>query len=149
VPVAAYEAAIAHLSRAGDRVVLGPSADGGYYLIGMKHAHAVLFERIHWSTGSVARETRERAAEAGIELVELPLWYDVDDAETLAVLNAELLVGMAPGFATMAGYPAPHTREFLLTLDVSLTPPANTRPADGPTVEARDSPAQASQGRTP
>jgi predicted metal-dependent phosphoesterase TrpH len=57
------------------------------------------------------------AAEAGLELVELPLWYDVDDGPTLDILRAELLGGIAPGFATMAGYMAPHTREFLLALD--------------------------------
>ncbi len=113
VPRAAYERAVAELARPGDRVVLGPAADGGYYLIGMKRAHAAVFERIHWSTDTVAADTRERAREAGIELVELPLWYDVDDGPTLDILKAEL-AGIAPGFATLAGYPAPHTREFLL-----------------------------------
>ena len=113
VPRAAYEQAVAELARPGDRVVLGPAADGGYYLIGLKQAHAVVFERIHWSTDTVADDTRERAREAGIELVELPLWYDVDDESTLDILKAEL-AGIAPGFATLPGYPAPHTREFLL-----------------------------------
>jgi len=146
VPRAAYQAAVAHLARPGDRVVLGPSADGGYYLIGMKHPHPVLFDRIHWSTGTVAAETRERAAQAGLELVELPLWYDVDDAATLEIVNAELLAGMAPGFATMPGYPAPHTREFLLTLDASLAAPLVTKPADAP---ASNAPAASTQVRTP
>jgi rSAM/selenodomain-associated transferase 1 len=115
VPRAAYEQAVAELARPGDRVVLGPAADGRYYLIGLKQAHAAVFERIHWSTATVADDTRERAHEAGIELVELPLWYDVDDEATLEILKAEL-AGIAPGFATLAGYSAPHTREFLLAL---------------------------------
>jgi rSAM/selenodomain-associated transferase 1 len=120
VPTEAYAQAVRELAREGDRVVLGPSADGGYYLIGMKHAHAALFENISWSTSTVHAETCERAAAAGIELIELPLWYDVDDAPTLALLRAELLAGMAPGFAITPGYPASHTRAFLQHADPAL-----------------------------
>ena len=50
-------------------------------------------------------------------MVELPAWYDVDDARTLTMLNEELLCGRRPDFAFSEGYPAPHTREFLLELD--------------------------------
>jgi glycosyltransferase A (GT-A) superfamily protein (DUF2064 family) len=101
------------LLRPGDRVVLGGSDDGGYYLIGLKQAHVAPFERITWSTGSVYTETVERCREAGIEVVELPVWYDVDDAATLAVLEAELLQGKRPAFASGDGYAATATREFL------------------------------------
>lgn len=114
VPAAAFEMAVAALAREGDRVVLGPSHDGGYYLIGLKRAHATLFERITWSTASVMEETMERAREAEIEVVLLPMWYDVDDAATLAMLTDELLEGKVPEFAAIAGYTAPHTRGFLL-----------------------------------
>jgi rSAM/selenodomain-associated transferase 1 len=114
VPRATFEQAVAELARPGDRVVIGPTEDGGYYLIGMKRAYAAMFERIAWSTTKVFAETCERAREAGLELVELPLWYDVDDGETLRILEAELLAGMRPGFALMDGYAAPRTKEFLL-----------------------------------
>lgn len=117
VPRAAYQQAVAELARPGDRIVVGPAADGGYYLIGLKRAHAAMFEQIHWSTETVYADTRERAREAGLELVELPLWYDVDDGATLDILKAELLAGIAPGFATMPGASAPSTRELLLALD--------------------------------
>ncbi len=113
VPTAAFAAAVAALQAPGDRVVLGASDDGGYYLIGLKQAHAAPFERITWSTGSVFSETVERVREAGLELVELPVWYDVDDAATLRVLEAELLEGKRPGFAESDGYDAAHTRQFL------------------------------------
>jgi len=113
LPTAALEMAVEALARPGDRVVLGGSDDGGYYLIGLKRAHAAPFERITWSTASVYAETVERCAEAGLELVELPVWYDVDDAATLAVLEAELLDGLRPGFVTVDGYDARATREFL------------------------------------
>ena len=117
VPHAAFQAAVDALSRPGERVVLGPSHDGGYYLIGLKSPHREPFADISWSTGTVAEETRERCRTAGIELIELPLWYDVDDAATLMLLNGELLSRAKPPFAKALGYPAPHTREFLLELD--------------------------------
>jgi glycosyltransferase A (GT-A) superfamily protein (DUF2064 family) len=120
VPRTAFEQAVAELARAGDRIVLGPAADGGYYLIGMKRVHAELFEDITWSTDSVYRETLDRARAARVEVVELPVWYDVDDRATLDILRAELLAGIAPGFAVMPGYRAAHTREFLLRLDLPL-----------------------------
>jgi glycosyltransferase A (GT-A) superfamily protein (DUF2064 family) len=118
LPQAALVRAVEELLRTGDRVVLGGSEDGGYYLIGLKQAHAAPFARITWSTGSVYAETLERCAEAGIEVVELPTWYDVDDAATLAVLEAELIEGTKPGFAAaegyVDGYDARSTREFLM-----------------------------------
>ena len=113
VPTAALAAAVAALQMPGDRVVLGGSVDGGYYLIGLKQAHAAPFERITWSTGSVLAETVERVRQAGLELVELPVWYDVDDGVTLRVLEAELLDGKRPAFATVDGFEAVATREFL------------------------------------
>jgi rSAM/selenodomain-associated transferase 1 len=113
LPQQALVQAVEELLRPGDRVVLGGSDDGGYYLIGMKRAHPEPFERISWSTGSVYAETVERVRAAGLELVELPVWYDVDDAATLAVLEAELLEGRRPAFAAMDGYRAQATQAFL------------------------------------
>jgi hypothetical protein len=113
VPAEAFEQAVRELERVGDRVVLGPSDDGGYYLIGLKQAHAALFAEINWSTSTVYAETVAAAEAAGIEVVELPLWYDVDDAATLDLLTGELLHGTAPPFAKISGYAAEHTRRFL------------------------------------
>jgi rSAM/selenodomain-associated transferase 1 len=113
LPTSALQMAVDELAKPGDRVVLGGSDDGGYYLIGLKAAHAEPFERITWSTGSVYAETVERVREAGLELVELPTWYDVDDAATLAVLEAELIEGMRPDFASVDGYDAPATKAWL------------------------------------
>ena len=67
------------LAQAGDRAVLGPCTDGGYYLLGLKAPHRRLFEDVAWSTAQVAQQTRARAAEIGLPLHELPEWYDVDD----------------------------------------------------------------------
>ena len=68
----------------GERIVLGPAEDGGYYLLGMQRAHAELFAGIAWSTGSVAAATHARAVTLGLDVVTLPAWYDVDDAAFVA-----------------------------------------------------------------
>jgi hypothetical protein len=120
VPRVVFEQAVDELARSGDRVVMGGAVDGGYYLIGMKRAHAGLFAGIAWSTGAVYAETCDRARDAGIEVFELPVWYDVDDVATLEILEAELLVGIAPGFAVIEGYGAPHTKRFLQARSVAL-----------------------------
>jgi rSAM/selenodomain-associated transferase 1 len=78
------------LAQPGDRAVLGPSADGGYYLLGLKRAHARMFEDITWSTERVAEQTLARAREIGLDVYRLPAWYDVDDVDALKRLDAEL-----------------------------------------------------------
>jgi glycosyltransferase A (GT-A) superfamily protein (DUF2064 family) len=100
------------LARSGDRIVLGPAEDGGYYLIGLKQAHARLFDDIAWSTPVVFAQTVERAREIGLEPLVLPMWYDVDDVESLRRLNAELLSQDDNGDRG-AVYRAPHTAAFL------------------------------------
>jgi rSAM/selenodomain-associated transferase 1 len=132
VPRVAYERAVRELAREGERVVLGPAQDGGYYLIGTKRAEARVFEGIAWSTETVYAETCARAEAAGLDVVELPLWYDVDDAATLEILRAELLAGMRPGFAVMEGYDARWTREFLMGMKAAG---AQSRDAGRPSVE--------------
>src|SRR6266480_5863055 len=105
-----YAEAVEALSNAGDRVVLGPSDDGGYYLIGMKHNHPQLFERVDWSTERVLEQTKQRASELNLEVSLLPTGYDVDDAATLRRLCDELLSNKSKRDI------APNTRKFLAAL---------------------------------
>ena len=112
LPATSLAAAVEALALPGDRAVLGPSEDGGYYLIGVKAPHRRLFEDIDWSTERVSPQTLERAAEIGIEMVELQTWYDVDDGPTLRALCDELFDPASPR-ASAGGFPAPKTREFL------------------------------------
>jgi glycosyltransferase A (GT-A) superfamily protein (DUF2064 family) len=98
------------LSKPGDRVVLGPSDDGGYYLIGIKKNHRQLFQRIDWSTGRVLEQTKQRAQELNLEVSLLPTGYDVDDAATLRRLCDDLLSDQS------ARDVAPNTRKFLAAL---------------------------------
>jgi uncharacterized protein len=90
LPTALLVETAALLARPGDRAVLGPSSDGGYYLLGLKAAHRHLFETIAWSTEQVAKQTLERAREIGLDVHRLPVWYDVDDVDGLRRLRAEL-----------------------------------------------------------
>ena len=69
-------------------VVLGPSTDGGYYLLGLNELYAPLFE-MEYSHGSVFEHTLERAIEEGARPVVLPEWYDVDDMGSLQRLVHE------------------------------------------------------------
>ncbi len=71
-------------------VVVGPSFDGGYYLIALKQAHAAPFEGISWSTEAVFIQTVERCLKAGLTYAVLPFWYDVDLAEDLRFLIRHL-----------------------------------------------------------
>jgi rSAM/selenodomain-associated transferase 1 len=134
LPTRALVAAVDELSQHGDRLVIGAADDGGYYLVGIKSAHARLFEEIDWSTARVFTQTVERAREIDLSVVQLPAWYDVDDDATLARLCAELF-GATDSVASCDptaapnvegcdashnvnanAYAAPHTRDFLARL---------------------------------
>ena len=102
LPTARLVEAAQSVLRPGDRVVLGPADDGGYYLIGLKQPHRRLFEDIAWSTEIVLRQTLERAAELGLDAAMLASWYDVDDAAGLKLLRRDLLGGQAVGYAALS-----------------------------------------------
>jgi rSAM/selenodomain-associated transferase 1 len=101
----AFRAAVEALQQKGDRIVLGPSEDGGYYLIGMKKLHRRLFEQIDWSTEQVLEQTIARAREGGVEVHTLPVFFDIDDRAALGRLCDELLGQSRQG--------APATSQFL------------------------------------
>jgi rSAM/selenodomain-associated transferase 1 len=93
LPEATLNAALQGLRDA--EMVIGPTLDGGYYLIGFEHAAWAraqsLFDDVAWSTDTVFRTTIERAARAGLDMRVLPGWYDVDTIDDLrqALLDAE------------------------------------------------------------
>jgi len=110
VPAENFAQAVKLLSLPGDRIILGPCDDGGYYLIGLKRLHREVFERIDWSTERVFEQTRQRATQIGIRVHELPRGFDVDDRATLHRLCDELLGENARPSV------APQTQEFLREL---------------------------------
>jgi uncharacterized protein len=85
-------------------VVLGPSADGGYYLIGLRVARPELFSHMPWSTPRLFAETAGRARQLGLRVASLPPWFDVDTALDLERLESSL--------RGTSGVAAPHTRRF-------------------------------------
>ena len=103
LPVHCLTAAFEGLAEAD--VVLGPCDDGGYYLIGLKRPAPRLLRAVRMSTPQVTADTLALAAEEGLQVTLLPTWYDVDDAESLARLWAELTVALPTV--------APRTRAFL------------------------------------
>jgi rSAM/selenodomain-associated transferase 1 len=113
VPPFFYERAARRLAQPGDRIVLGPSDDGGYYLIGVKKSHTRLFEVIDWSTERVLDQTIARAREIDLEVQLLPAWYDVDDRATLHRLCDDLF---GSDSKKLDAYDAPHTRSYLAKL---------------------------------
>ena len=110
VPAETFAEVVELLSTREDRIVLGPSDDGGYYLIGVKKPHRHLFAQIDWSTERVLNQTMERATEIGLEVKLLPTGYDVDDGASLRRLCKELLGEQ--GYKRVA----PNTRRFLADL---------------------------------
>jgi rSAM/selenodomain-associated transferase 1 len=103
IPPGSFVDAASELARAGDRIVLGPSDDGGYYLIGLKKMYRRLFEEIDWSTERVSEQTLQRAQEINLSVHLLPAGFDIDDRATLHRLCKEI----------QSSDVAPETRKFL------------------------------------
>jgi uncharacterized protein len=106
LPVGFLQQAVDLLTAPDTDLVLGPTEDGGYYLIGLRVMYRELFEAMAWSTSAVLSETIWRAHARGLRVRCLPPWYDIDTPEDLGRLRAEL--------AAESCTPAQHTRPFLL-----------------------------------
>ncbi len=105
LPTEYLRQAVTLLSSPATDVVVGPSDDGGYYLIGLRQPWPALFEAIPWSTSEVLPETLRRAEAKGLRVACLPPWFDVDTAPDLERLAASL--------ADADDEPPRHTRHFL------------------------------------
>jgi rSAM/selenodomain-associated transferase 1 len=108
LPTTCLTEALQLLVERDNDVVLGPTDDGGYYLIGLRQSHRQLFEQMPWSTAQVFSETRRRSEQHGLTLACTQPWYDVDTADDLVRLRASLE-------QTSDGL-AQHTRHFLREL---------------------------------
>jgi uncharacterized protein len=108
--VARFAEAAGVLDGGAADVVLGPSEDGGYYLIGLARPAPELFDDMRWSEPDVLAVTRMRAERLGLRVALLAPWYDVDTGADLARLRHGL--ADAPG-ASAVGSPAWRTRRWL------------------------------------
>lgn len=93
-----------------DSAVVGPATDGGYYLIGMNRMFPELLRGMPYSTERLFQQTLRAAEIHHIPLLQLPPWYDVDDAASLAQLLADR--ALLP--------PDSYTEQWLLTHDAIL-----------------------------
>jgi uncharacterized protein len=93
---------------------IGPSVDGGYYLIGLREPHLGVFEAIEWSTSRVYGQTLAQAERLGLRVHSVPEWYDVDEPTDLERLQREL--------ATSSARVAPNTRAALARLPAQKKP---------------------------
>ena len=82
-------------------VVLGPSLDGGYYLIALKNPDLRLFENIQWGTEQVFIQTVKKIRLLNKTVSILNPWYDVDNLEQLRRLKIDL-----------SNEPDPHIAQF-------------------------------------
>lgn len=96
-------------------LVLGPSADGGYYLIGLTRSFPEIFRDIDWSTQRVLTQTLDRVA--GVPLGLIPPWYDVDTPDKLDILLAHAKALDQSGTPTALS----HTRECLAAIAETRT----------------------------
>jgi rSAM/selenodomain-associated transferase 1 len=64
-------------------IVLGPSTDGGYYLLGLRQVWPQLFANIPWSTPDVLEQSLAAAQGLGLTVSLLPEWQDIDTLEDL------------------------------------------------------------------
>ena len=88
LPASAIEQAFARLSRSD--LVVGPTDDGGYYLVGVTHPHGGLFDAAAMGTASAFKALVARTGELGLIAAVLPEQYDVDLPDDLSRLAREL-----------------------------------------------------------
>ena len=105
---AAFETLISH------DVVVGPTHDGGYYLVGAKASHPTLFANDGMGTGSAFERLLSRARDLKLSVGFREPFYDIDIADDLARLAAELRVAPAR---------APHTAQWLKAYEFAAAQP--------------------------
>jgi rSAM/selenodomain-associated transferase 1 len=108
VPAASLEQAFELLERDAD-VVLGKTADGGFYAAGLRKNQPRLFENVAWSSERVFRQTARNAARLKLRLAQIPESFDVDAPPDLALLRAAMFADET------TRRNAPQTHEWLLS----------------------------------
>ena len=113
VPLVFFTEAYAFLHSANRRVVLGPSRDGGYYLVGCNRPIPEIFRNMSWSHPQVLAQTREKLTALNVACHLLPSWFDIDTPADLRYLRSVSGRSLA---TTM-----PHTLRLLQRLEASRT----------------------------
>ncbi len=98
LPAAVVSEAIEVLAAGRDQVVLGPSLDGGYYLVGLSQPQPLLFRGPVWSSSTVLTDTLRLAREQGLRVHLLPSWPDIDTYDNLRSFLLRSRPGPQPGW---------------------------------------------------
>jgi uncharacterized protein len=104
LPLRFFHQAYACLEESAADVVLGPSADGGYYLVGMNRMIAAVFDDMTWSGADVLSQTIHKLGDLGLKHELLPECYDIDTAKDLKRLQSQTMcreVAMKNTFALL------------------------------------------------
>jgi rSAM/selenodomain-associated transferase 1 len=88
VPLEFFDQAYAFLESSKKRVVLGPSRDGGYYLVGSNRPTPQIFAGMSWSHSEVLEQTKNRLASLRVDYCLLPPWFDIDTVDDLRYLDS-------------------------------------------------------------
>ena len=88
VPMGALKSILPALGRAD--AVIGPVRDGGYWVLAARAARSQLLSGIDWGTDRVYHQTHEAARRAGIGLVDIDSWFDIDTPDDLQALRRRL-----------------------------------------------------------
>ncbi|MBI4487583.1 MAG: TIGR04282 family arsenosugar biosynthesis glycosyltransferase [Deltaproteobacteria bacterium] len=87
-PIRFLQEAFAMLERSRRDLVLGPSRDGGYYLIAMGRSIPEIFKGIPWGEENVLAVTLQKISSLGLKAYLLPTWFDIDIPEDLRYLES-------------------------------------------------------------
>jgi rSAM/selenodomain-associated transferase 1 len=88
VPLHFFDQAYAFLDAPNKLVVLGPSRDGGYYLVGCNQPTPEMFHGMTWSHSDVLMETQNKLASLKVDYHLLPPWFDIDTVDDLRYLES-------------------------------------------------------------
>jgi rSAM/selenodomain-associated transferase 1 len=108
LPTSFVERAFEQVERDQADVVLGPTEDGGYYLLAARAVHPRLFRDMTWSTAEVLAETLRRCRAEDLRAGLVEAWYDID--------TPDALVKLAKRLAELPPTCAPHTRSSLAAI---------------------------------
>ncbi|MBA2734248.1 MAG: TIGR04282 family arsenosugar biosynthesis glycosyltransferase [Acidobacteria bacterium] len=114
LPMSFIERAIGSLAAEEADIVLGPTDDGGYYLVGLRQFAGSLFQNIAWSTPLAYQQTLDNATRLKLRAFELPRWYDVDTFSDLLHLSAEIFTSEEARMQAPATYRWLEAHESLL-----------------------------------
>lgn len=91
--------------------VIGRTADGGFYLIGLRMLRKEIFAKVEWSSPQTFEQTTRNIEKLNLKLARLPDWYDVDTPNDLEILKADLAKNPDT---------APQTFEFMKNLSAEI-----------------------------